>query len=136
MDTGLTGLAAAGANGQVQVGGLALSLDVDADGAVNFRDVVFIYRRLMGLTTVRPEWTLPAGETEASVNARIDALRQAGFDGYAPLDVDHDGQGNFRDVVFIYRRLMGLTTVRPEWALPAGETEASVNARIDRLRTP
>ena len=132
MDTTITEVETSRANGEIQIG--AVSGDVDDDSLTNFRDVVFIYRRLFGLSTLRPGWTLPPGETEASVNARIDALRTPDFAGFAPLDVDHDGQANFRDVVFIYRRLFGLSTLRPGWTLPPGETEASVNLRIDWLR--
>jgi hypothetical protein len=134
MDTSIVDVEASAANGEIQIGAVSPTIDVDNDGLTNFRDVVFIYRRLMGLSTVKSDWTLPTGETEASINGRIDSLCQVGFDGFAPLDTDHDGHANFRDVVFIYRRLMGLSTVKSDWTLPVGETEASINGRIDCLR--
>jgi uncharacterized repeat protein (TIGR02543 family) len=134
MDISMNSVSVAARNGEIQIGAFVPSVDVDTDGQTNFRDVVFIHRRLMGLPTVKPEWTLPVGETEDMVNARIGDLQQDAFDGFAPLDVDHDGFCNFRDVVFLHRRLMGLPTVKSEWTLPVGETEAAVNTRIDRLR--
>jgi hypothetical protein len=133
-DATMNSVTVAARNGEIQIGAVVPTVDVDNDGQTNFRDVVLIYRRLMGLPTVKEGWTLPAGETETTANARIDDLQEEGFDGFAPLDVDRGGASNFRDVVFLYRRLMGLPTLKPGWALPAGETEATVNARIDNLR--
>jgi hypothetical protein len=48
--------------------------DVDRDGAVDIRDMTFIYRRVFGYETVAAGVTLPAGVVEADVNANIDAI--------------------------------------------------------------
>ena len=59
----------------------APDMDVDRDGATDFRDIVFCSRTINGHPTVPTGVTLPDGETAADVEARIVMLRTAGDSG-------------------------------------------------------
>ena len=109
------------------------NFDVDRDSFTNFRDVVFSYRHIVGHPTVETGVTLPPGETEEKINARINMLCVIGESGFAPLDVDMDGEANFRDIIFIFRYLFGLPTVKDDVILPPGVTEEDVNILIESM---
>lgn len=132
-DTALNEINVAGLNGEVLVAGCQsckIKLDVDNDGVINFRDVVFTFRVMFNHPPVPTGVVLPPNETAATVRARIDRLFVVTCDGYAPLDMDLDGHANFRDIVFTFRHMFGHPTLFPGVALPPGVTVGQVDERI------
>ena len=139
VDTSLNSVDIAAKNGQIIVipvpeciVGL-VKLDVDEDGVVGFRDIVFTFRRLFGHPTLPEGVVLPDGITEDDINANIDLLLTIACDEIAPLDVDLNGEVDFRDIVFTFRRLFGHPTLPDGAILPDGVTVEDVNERIDLI---
>ena len=139
IDTSLNTVDIAAKNGEIVVIPIPecivgfVKLDVDQDGDVGFRDIVFTFRRLFGHPTLPDGVILPDGVTEEDVNANIDLLSAIACDGIAPLDVDLNGQVDFRDIVFTFRRLFGHSTLPEGAVLPDGVTVEDVNERIDLI---
>ena len=136
VDTNLEPVEAEGGNGEIVIGGCIScihNLDVDNDGDINFRDVVFLFRKLFGHPILGPRVTFPDGETVENVAFRIDQLQAIGCQEFAPLDVDMDGEVNFRDIVFIFRSLFGHSVLTQGVTLPNGVVVDEVNMRIDCL---
>ena len=136
VDTDLEPVDTVGANGEIVIGGCSTcvyNLDVDNDGQINFRDIVFFFRKLFGHPVLAPGVTLPEGESGETVVDRIDQLLTINCDGFAPFNVDMDGEVNFRDIVFTFRKLFGHPTLPENVTLPDGVTIEEVNVRIDCL---
>ena len=126
----------AGKNGEIVIGDCPecpYSLDVDNDGAINLRDIIFIFRKMFGHSVIPRGIQLPASETPETVCERIEKLLEVYCDGFAPLDVDMNGEAEFLDIIFIFRRMFGHDTVPNGIGLPEGVTEDMVNQRIDCL---
>ena len=126
----------AGKNGEIVIGDCPecpYSLDVDNDGAINLRDIIFIFRKMYGHSVVPRGIQLPADETPESVCEYIKKLFEVYCDGFAPLDVDMNGKAEFLDIIFIFRRMLGHDTVPAGIDLPEGVTVNDVDARIDCL---
>ncbi|TMB57628.1 MAG: hypothetical protein E6J56_04225 [Deltaproteobacteria bacterium] len=87
-------------------------LDVDENGRTEVAtDVVYIARRLLGLTPVPPSFRVidPAIPPDVTIAARVDAAGTS-------LDVDKNGRVEVAtDVVYIARTLLGLTPVPPSF---------------------
>jgi kumamolisin len=107
-------------------------LDVDGRGGAQVStDVVYIARRLLGLTPVPPSFraldaTIPPDTTIA---ARIDTARPS-------LDVDMNGRVEVStDIVYIARHLAGLTPVPPSFRTlnPSVAPDATIAANVDAL---
>ena len=139
IDTSLNAVDIVAKNGEIVVIPIPecivglFKLDVDQDGVVGFRDIVFTFRRVFGHPTLPDGVILPDGVTEEIINTNIDLLTTVACDGIAPLDVDLNGQVDFRDIVFTFRRLFGHSTLPDGAILPDGVTVDDVNERIDLI---
>jgi hypothetical protein len=94
-------------------------------------DVVYIARRLVGLTVVPPSFRLrdPTIAADSVIAGRIDAAGAA-------FDVDRRGGVQVAtDVTYIARRLLGLTVVPPSFRTIDGTipSDAIIRANIDAL---
>ncbi len=94
-----------------RIGGQLCPLDVDANGTIDANtDGVYVFRRLLGLSTVVPASFRdldPDIADDATVSAQVDALGSG-------LDVDGSGAVSpSTDGVYVFRRLLDLATVVP-----------------------
>ena len=107
-------------------------LDVDGNGRVEVAtDVVYIARRLVGLTPVPPSFRLrdPTIPADSVIAGRIDAAGAA-------FDVDMRGGAQVAtDVTYIARRLLALTVVPPSFRTidPTIPSDGVIRAKIDAL---
>lgn len=94
-------------------------------------DVVYINRRLLGLTPVPRSYRVinPNIPPDTTIAANVDAIVPS-------LDVDMDGQVNSStDIVYITRRLLGLTPVPPSFRIldPTIPPDDVIAQRVDAL---
>jgi Squalene-hopene cyclase C-terminal domain len=107
-------------------------LDVDRNGAADVpTDLVYVPRRLLGLTTVPSSFRTfdPTIPTNAYINEKIATLGSR-------LDVDMNGSVDVAtDVVYVIRRRLGLTPVPPSFRVldPTIPSNASIATKIDAL---
>ena len=107
-------------------------IDVDADGSVAVAtDVVYIARQFLGLTPV------PAAFRTANPTIPPDAEIAAAV-AAATAFLDVDGRGGVQvatDVVYLARRLLGVTPVPPQFRVadPTIPSDATIAAAIDAL---
>src|SRR5213079_1956447 len=107
-------------------------LDLDGDGIASVAtDVVYLSRGLLGLTPVPPSFRTGGAviPPDSVIADRISQLGNA-------IDVDGNGVVSVStDVVYISRRLLGLTPVPPSFRLSDSSiaSDAVIAARVDAL---
>ncbi|MEO5331401.1 MAG: SUMF1/EgtB/PvdO family nonheme iron enzyme [Magnetococcus sp. YQC-5] len=101
------------------------SLDVDKSGTVDATDGVLILRRLNGAATIDTGVILPSGQTNATVRSLIDSMGSG-------LDIDKSGTVDATDGVLMLRRLNGASTIDTGVVLPAGQSNSTILAAIDK----
>ena len=135
-DGGLNLVDIAGADGEIVIGHCPecpYTMDVDNDGNVGFPDIVFTFRKIFGHTVVPEGVNLPQGETSDSVCQRIERLLEIYCDGFAPLDINMDGEVGFMDIVLVFRGKFLAEPIPPGFEFPEGVTADMVINRIDCL---
>ncbi len=117
-----------------RLGGQMCPLDVDENGVVDANtDGVYVFRRLLGLTDVVPATFRaldPGIPSNAAVGANVDEIGLG-------LDVDASGAVSAStDGVYVFRRLLELSTVVPEdFRLldPSIPSDELVGAAVDAI---
>ena len=110
----------------------ACILDVDGNGTADVStDVVYINRHLLLLTPVPPSFRVidPTIPSDMTIANNVDAIRSS-------LDVDMNGRVEAStDIVYIRRRLLGLTPVPPSFRIldPTIPSDTVIAQRVDAL---
>ncbi len=115
-------------------------LDVDHSGEYNYLDRLYLLRGLFNVSPVVPTTPvdyrdkLPVGENEDTIKNRITSLKTQ------ILDVDHSGEYNYLDRLYLLRGLFNVSPVVPTTPvdyrdkLPAGENEDTIKNQINSLK--